>query len=148
MTLDPLQDGSSVRARVPLLISERGTTFDDWVQNLTIQGNGTVEPAQSEKGPVIEVRFSGSAILRSTTTQPWRRTENCCDEEYLKARWTTASAELRPALLPVWAQGAFSLILIEYRGDSDFCGRWARFETSGELGGWTEAAGQDEAACH
>lgn len=109
---------------IPVPVSSPGTTFDDWAQNLTIDGPADAEGRTIDKRRVLWVEGSaGTTIVESTVIQEPLVGNKCCAEAFLDAKWTT-QADHAPngELLALMGAGTFT-VSVEYKAAANYC--WA-----------------------
>ena len=137
------------RLGLPFPVSSPGTSFADWLRNLTVTGDASAQPRDTLRGPVLEVEGTGSAVLHSSAVQVPMIGNLCCAEGFIDATWTTSVNISGPApvRLSLWAPLGPVDVAIVYSADSDYCWRDAEFRGPVPGDGWTELAGTDSISC-
>jgi hypothetical protein len=132
---------------LPLPVSTPGTSFDDWVRNITITGTATARPDTTTFGRVVLVDGTGNVAVRSSAIQYPMTGNRCCAEAFLDARWTTnVNGTIPDRGLWVWTPVGAADVRITYTATSAYCSRSATFH--GPAGaGWAQIPGSDGTIC-
>ena len=137
------------RVGLPFPISQPGTSFEDWLRNVTVSGFAFVRPEITERGRVLLVEGVGKVMLKSRAIQFPMLGNQCCAEAYLFAVWTIPVdlSNESVAKLTVWVPRWSVNLAILYTAESQWCNRHAEFRGSSADRTWAELAGQDYASC-
>lgn len=121
------------RVGLPLRVGTPGTSFEMWLENLTVTGDARVEANESEHGRVLRVEGSGDVEITSYAFHAGPE-EGCCAEDYLQGRWTTEAAA--PEGLAVDVVEGRPFLWVSYRAFSSNCGGGIVHEGPVEREGW------------
>ncbi len=138
------------RVGLPLPVSGLATTFEAWLQNLTLSVNGSAHAETTDRGRVLVVDGTGNVSLRSFSIQFPTGGNGCCAEDFLYAQWTVPlgiSIPFGSVALQVWAPAGPVDAGVRYEASSDYCGRDAGFQGVAPGGGWAGLDGTDSSVC-